>query len=144
MPVGERVDPYGHFNFMVDIEGMVAGFAEVSGVTTDTDVIEYRDGSDVAMTVRKQPGLRKYVNIVLKRGFTQDKRLWDWRKQVINGLVTRKSGSIVLRDEAQQEVLRWNFRDAWPVKWEGPSFNAKTSEAAIESLELAHEGVELV
>ena len=143
MPDGKRNDPYGQFNFLVEIDGVVkGGFSEASGLTTDTNVIEYRDGNEIT-TVRKLPGLMKYNNIVLKRGFTRDRSLWEWRKKVIDGKTQRTGGAIVLLDEARNEALRWNFREGWPSKWEGPALNAKTSETAIETLEIAHEGVEL-
>jgi phage tail-like protein len=143
MPDGKRNDPYGQFNFLVEIDGVVkGGFSEASGLTTDTNVIEYRDGNEIT-TVRKLPGLMKYNNIVLKRGWTKDRSLWDWRKKVIDGKTQRTGGAIVLLDEARNEALRWNFREGWPSKWEGPALNAKTSETAIETLEIAHEGVEL-
>jgi phage tail-like protein len=143
MPDGKRNDPYGQFNFIIEIDGVVkGGFSEASGLTTDTNVIEYRDGNEIT-TVRKLPGLMKYNNIVLKRGWTKDRSLWDWRKKVIDGKTQRAGGSIVLLDEARNEALRWNFREGWPSKWEGPALNAKTSEVAIETLEIAHEGVEL-
>jgi phage tail-like protein len=86
----------------------------------------------------------KYNNIVLKRGWTQDKSLWEWRKKVIDGTTQRNGGTITLMNEARQPALRWNFREGWPAKWEGPALNGKTSEAAIETLEIAHEGLELV
>ena len=86
MPDGTRNDPYGQFNFVVEIDGLtVAGFSEVSGLTTDTNLIEYREGNEQQGTVRKLPGLMKYNNIVLKRGCTKDTALWDWRKKVIDG-----------------------------------------------------------
>jgi phage tail-like protein len=85
----------------------------------------------------------KYNNIVLKRGYTRAKELYEWRKKVMDGKTQRASGSIVLLDEARNEALRWNFREGWPSKWEGPALNAKTSEVAIETLEIAHEGLEL-
>lgn len=144
MPVGDRKDPYGQFNFMIEIDGITkAGFSECSGLTTDTDAIDYREGSDAQLNVRKLPGLRKYTNIVLKGGFTQDDSLWKWRKDIINGKVERKSGTISLRDEQQKTVLRWKFREGWISKWEGPGLNAKTSDVAIESLEIVHEGLEM-
>jgi phage tail-like protein len=144
MATGDRNDPYSSFNFLIEIDGVtVAGFSECSGLTTETDPIEYRNG-DEDITVRKLPGLRKYTNISLKRGFTQDRDLWEWRKKVMNGQTERHSGSIVLLDEARGEALRWNFRDGWPSKWEGPSVNAKNNEVAIETLEICHEGLELV
>lgn len=139
---GERIDPYLQINFVIEIEGKKAGFAECSGLTTDTDVVEYREGTDPHY-VRKLPGLRKVTNIVLKRGFTQDKSLYDWRKTVLDGKTERKNGSIVLRDEAGKDVLRWNFFEGWPVKWEGPALNAETNEVAIETLEIALERLEL-
>jgi len=139
-----RNDPYGQFNFQVKIDGIVvAGFSEVSGLTTDTNIIEYREGSENVGTVRKLPGLMKYNNIVLKRGWTADTKLWTWRKSVIDGKTQRKTGSIVLLDESRSPALSWEFREGWPSKWEGPALNAKTSEVAIETLEIANEGIEL-
>ena len=143
MATGDRVDPYGQYNYLVEIDGVTrAGFTEVGGLTTEQDVIEYREGSETA-TVRKLPGLRKYTNITLKRGFTQDKELWHWRKTTIDGATERRAGSIVLLAEDRSEVLRWNFVEGWLSKWEGPGLNATTNEAAIESLEVCHEGLEL-
>lgn len=140
---GSRNDPFAAFNFLVEIDGVtVAGFSECTGLSTESDVIEYREGKE-PITVRKLPGLDKYTNIVLKRGYTTSKELWNWRKQTINGQTARQSGSIVLQDESKKEALRWNFREGWPKKWDGPAFNAKTNEVAIEVLEIAHEGLQL-
>jgi len=108
----------------------------------ESDPIEYRTGSE-DITVRKLPGLQKYGNITLKRGFTKADELWKWRKTVIDGKTERKSGTIVLLDEARQPALRFNFREAWPRKWEAPTFNAKNNEVAIETLEIVHEGLAL-
>jgi phage tail-like protein len=143
MATGDRVDPYAQYNFMVEIDGVTrAGFTECSGLTTEQDVIEYREGNETA-TMRKLPGLRKYSNIALKRGFTQDKELWDWRKTTIDGATERRSGAIVLLDEGRNEALRWNFAEGWICKWEGPALNSTTNEAAIESLEICIENLEL-
>jgi len=140
---GSRNDPFAAFNFLVEIDGVtVAGFSECTGLSTESDVIEYREGKE-PITVRKLPGLDKYTNIVLKRGYTASKDLWNWRKQTIDGKTQRHSGSIVLQDETKKEALRWNFREGWPKKWDGPAFNAKTNEVAIEVLEIAHEGLQL-
>jgi len=140
-----RVDPYANFNFLVEIDGVTkAGFEEVSGLCVEVDVIDYREGNDAVNTVRKLPGLVRYCPIVLKRGLTQDASLWNWFKTVLNGQVQRTTGSIVLLDSARTPVVRWNFRQAWPSKWEGPHLDGKTSEVAIESLTIEHEGLELV
>ncbi len=144
MPANKRNDPFGRFNFHLEIEGVTqAGFSEVSGLSNETEVIEYREGGDKVNTARKLPGLTKYGNLVLKRGVTADNSLWNWRKTVIEGAVERRSGSIILLDESRTEILRWNFFNGWPCKWEGPALKAKSNEVAIETLEIAHEGLEL-
>ena len=142
MARASRNDPYGAFNFLVEIDGVTAGgFSECSGLSTETDVIEYREGSDRG-GVRKLPGLTKYSNIVLKRGITASRDLWNWRRVVINGGVDRRSGSIIIVGEDRNPVATIRFREGWPSKWEGPKLNAKGNEVAIETLEISHEGLE--
>ena len=145
MATGQRNDPYMHYNFKVEIDGVTAaGFQEVGIITTDTDPVDYREGNDVHLNVRKLTGLRKYTPIVLKRGYTQNKELWLWRKDIINGTVLRRSADIILLDELQQPVLTWRIHEAWISNWESGPMNAKTNEVFIESCELTHEGAELV
>jgi phage tail-like protein len=145
----QRDDPYGAFNFLLEIAGIVeagpasAQFAEVSGLSAEIAVIEYRTGGDRVNTVRKLPGLTKYPNIVLKRGVTGDLRLWQWIQQAIQGNVQRVNGSVVLLDEGRNPVLRFGFRRGWPCKWEGPSLTARGNDVAIETLEICHEGLEI-
>src|SRR5947199_1248010 len=99
MAVGDRKDPFGAYNFLVEIDGITrAGFREVSGLDSSQDPIEYREGTD-ALTVRKLPGLVKYSNITLKWGITDDAQLWEWRQQAASGKSQRKNGSIVLIDD---------------------------------------------
>lgn len=147
---GDRNDPYSGFNFLVEItdvypdgKTVVAGFSECSGLDTETDIVEYRNGNE-DITVRKLPGLRKFTNISLKRGFTQSRELWEWRKGVMDGRTERKSGAIVLLNEAREPALRYEFIFGWPSKWQGPALNASSSEVAIETLEIACEGIVLV
>jgi phage tail-like protein len=139
---GQIPEPYGSFNFMVEIDGISrAAFHEASGFDSTIDVIEHREGGE-NRTLLKLPGLTKYSNIVLKRGITDDHELYDWHLKALQGQVERRNGSIVLFDNGgNTELARWNFVRAWPVKWSGPSFNAETSDVAIETLELAHEGL---
>ncbi|WP_043390096.1 phage tail protein [Mycobacterium sp. PDNC021] len=140
-----REDPYRAYNFIVEIDSVaVAGFSEVGGLSGDGDVVEYREGTDLPLTVRKMPGLRKYANITLKRGYTTSRVLWQWRLNVINGNVERHNGAVVLLDEQRTRVAEWQFENAWVVKYEGPALNAKGNEVAVETLELAHEGLRLV
>jgi phage tail-like protein len=139
---GQRVDPYLNYNFLVEIDGITrAAFQEVTGFDATVDVVEYREGGSSA-TPRKLPGQTKYSNIVLKWGLTDDVELYQWHRDVVNGNVQRKNGSIVLLDRAGNERVRWNFFSAWPTKWDGADLNAEGSDVAIESLELAHEGIE--
>lgn len=144
MPPGNRIDPFGQFNFIIEIDGLTrGGFTEVSGLTSSQEVIDYREGSDPTV-MRKLPALTTFENIVLKRGYTSDAELWLWRKTTLDGATERRSGSIVLLDEARAEALRFNFREGWICKWEGPQLNSTTNEVAIEAIEICHEGLELV
>ena len=134
-----RIDPYRGFNFLVEIDGITqAGFQEASGLDATTDVVDYREGSD-ANHVRKLTGLNKFSPVTLKRGITDSDQLWKWRQTVIDGKTERKNGSIILLNEAGEEKLRWNFMDAWPSKWTGPSLNSTSTAVAVETLELTHE-----
>jgi phage tail-like protein len=137
-----RDDPYKAFNFVVEIDGIsIAAFCEVSGLASETEVIEYRNGSDKTGTVRKLPGLTTYANIVLRRGITQDNQLWQWRKAIEQGTADRRSGSIVLLDDERNPVRRWHFTEGWITKYDGPDLNAKGNDVAIETIEIAHEGL---
>lgn len=137
-------DPYASFNYVLELDGSpVAAFAEVSGLSAEIAVIEYRDGNDKVSTPRKIPGLAKYANVVLKRGITKDLGLWQWMRQALQGNVSRKNGTIVLLDETRQPVLRFKFVRGWPCKWVGPSLNAASNDIAIETLEIAHEGLDV-
>jgi phage tail-like protein len=136
-----RVDPYRSFNFLVEWDGIVqAGFQECSGLDASTDPVDYREGND-PNHVRKLTGLNKFAAITLKRGVTDSTEMWEWRQTVIDGKTARKNGSIVLLDESGTEKRRWNFFNAWPSKWTGPSFNSTGSTVAVESLELTHEEI---
>jgi len=137
-----RADPYKNFRFLVEIEGVTqAGFAECSGLGSRVEVIEYREGGDPT-TARKLPGLVKYPDITLKRGVTDSRELYDWHRAVLQGQIQRKGCSVILLDDSGQERVRWNLFHAWPSKWDGPAFNAKGSDVAIETLTITCEGVE--
>lgn len=142
MPTGVIPDPFNNYNFLVEIDGITrAAFQEVSGFDSTIDVIEHREGGENT-TLRKLPGMTKYSNITLKWGMTDDRELYDWHRDAVQGTIERKNGSIVLLGRDGAEVARWNFFRAWPTKWDGPDLNAEGNDVAIELLELAHEGVE--
>jgi len=134
-----RIDPYKGFRFLVEIAGIQqAGFSECSGLGSQVEVVQYREGN-APNQVRKLPGKVIYPDIVLKWGITTSRELYDWHLAVINGNLQRKTGSIVLLDDQGNAAVRWNFEDAWPSKWEGPSLNARSNQVAIESLTLTCE-----
>ena len=86
MPTGTRIDPFRTFNFRVEIDGLnVGSFRECSGLTADGTAVEYREGTDVANTVRKLSGLNSYGNVTLRRGYTPNRELWDWYTNIVNG-----------------------------------------------------------
>lgn len=131
------------YTFTVEIEGMPVGsFREVSCLGIETEVIEFREGGTTV--IRKLPGRTKWPDIVLKRGFTGNTELYDWATTVArSGSVVRRSGSIVMYTATGAQIARWNFQNAWPVKWEGPTLSSSGNDAAIETLILAHEGLSL-
>jgi len=144
MATGQRNDPYRSFNFRVEIDGLTVGsFSECSGLSSDGDAVDYREGTDLPLNVRKLVGLRKYANISLKRGYTQNHELWDWYRNIVNGVADRRNGTIILMDEERKDVLRWDFENGWINKIEAPTFKATGNEVAIETVEIVHEGLKL-
>jgi phage tail-like protein len=144
MPTGQRMDPYGAYNFKVEWDGIIqAGFKTCGGLESTQDAGDYREGTDKGLSMRRLPGLITSANITLGRGITDNRELWLWRQDIIEGKGTRKNLSIVLMDDTGAESLRWNLSNCWPTKWSGPSFDATANEVAIESLEIAHEGISL-
>jgi len=139
-----RHDPVLGFNFSVEVDGLVVGgFNDVSGLQTETEVQEYREGG-VNEFIHKRAGPTKYPsNLVLKKGIADSTALWSWYCDVMRGKIERKNLSVVLLDSAGEEKRRWNFQKAYPVKWAGPGLRAGASEVAVETMELAHKGLQL-
>jgi phage tail-like protein len=142
MATGQRVDPYKNFKFLVEIDGIVqAGFSDCSGFGSNVEVVEYREGGDNS-TVRKLPGKVSFPDIELKWGLTDSRELYDWHRAAVNGQIQRKNGSIIVLDDVGAEKVRWNFVNAWPSKWHGPTFTGKGNDVAIDGLTISCEGVE--
>ena len=145
MPTDEL---YGAYHFLLEIQGIindnkiiVGGFKSMSGMDSETEVVEFKQGND--MVVRKKPGRTTYANIVLERGYTATDDLWAWRKNIEDGKIDRRSGSIVWLDQdGHTEVARYNFYEGWPCKWTVPQANSDSSAMAIEKLEIANEKFE--
>src|SRR5271154_438911 len=145
MAIGGRHDPYLSYNFSVEIDGViVCGFNDVSGLQAEIEVQEYREGG-LNEYIHKRAGPARYPsNLILKRGVGDSTELWSWYCDVLQGTIQRKSLDVVLMDSAGNEKRRWTLQNAYPVKWAAPEFKAQSSEVAIESLELAHEGLVFV
>lgn len=130
------------FHFWVELDGIyVAGFSEVSGLEAETEVEEFREGG-LNGYVHKLPKGIRYPNLVLKRGMTKSPVLWSWYESTMNGTIARKSGSVVLQQPDGKEFGRWNFYDAYPVRWSGPQLSASSSDVAVESIEIIHSGLQ--
>ncbi len=133
--------PHGKFRFKVEIDGLTAGgFSEVSGFDATIDVIEYREGDQV-QTPLKLPGLKKYGNITLKQGLMDSDVLYTWTASGFEGDVERKTITVTLMDITGQDAASWQVINAWPTKYTAPDFNATSSEVAVETLEIVHEGM---
>jgi phage tail-like protein len=135
--------PIGYFRVELDSIDS-ASFRKCSGLKTETEVFEYQEGGDNEKTL-KLMGPTKANNIVLTKGYVSDPALFKWREEIASSgtnPITRRHGSIVaLARDAKTEVARWNFTNAWPVRWEMTDFDSSTGEAACEILELAVEKI---
>ena len=135
--------PIPTFHFSVKIGDSELACQEVSGLDTEYDVVEYRNGNSPAFSVNKMPGLKKTSDITIKKGmFKGDSKLFDYFIEVQMNLIERKTVTISLIDSDHKTPLFvWTLTNAFPKKITGASLNAKTSEAAIEEIVLAHEGL---
>jgi phage tail-like protein len=137
--------PLPKFHFLLDWGGTRVGFTEVTGLDSQVEVIEYREGNSKEYSKLKQPGLRKFSNITLKRGtMGDDKEFYLWIRGVNLQTVDRRNIIISLLNEAHEPVFSWKVKNAWPVKVQASDLKADGNEIAIETLEIAHEGLELV
>jgi len=144
MPTGERTDPFRAFNFRIEIDGVnVGAFSEVSGLVSEIDAVDYREGTDLQLTVRKLPALFKQNNLTLKNGYTGNRELWDWYRSIQLGVPDRRGVTLVLMDDQRRDVMRWSVENAWIRKIEGPTFKANANDVAMQSLEIIHEGITL-
>jgi len=140
---GIRFDPYNASNFYLEIEGLITGgFSEVTGLESEIDLEPYQEGG-VNGYSHQFPRRTKYPNLVLSHGLTLNDTLWTWYQSAAKGNVQLKNVTIILLDGQQIPVMLWNFKNAYPVKWSGPTFNARNAnEVAVERLELIHQGID--
>jgi phage tail-like protein len=120
-----------------------AGFSECSGLEMTLEIEEHKNGGQNG-TVLKFPTRTSWSNVVLKRGLGVTSDLWDWYYSFVEGRGTRRDGVIVLQNARQSPHTIWSFSCGLPAKYTGPSMNAQQSNVAIETLEIAHEGLAIV
>lgn len=134
--------PLVKFHFQVDWGGTKIGFTEVSGLDVETEVVEYREGSSPEYSKIKMPGMQKFSNITLKRGtFKSDNEYFKWWNTVKLNTIERRDVTISLLNESHEPVVTWKVKSAWPTKIQSTDLKADGNEIAIESMELAHEGL---
>ena len=143
--MAEELWPIPKFHFKVEMGDTEIGFQEVTGLEMEIEFIEYRTGDDPTYLKQKIPGLKKHGNITLKKGvYAGDDSFWEWFKDVQTNPERREEVIIQLLDEEEAPVVTWTVTNAFPVKVSGPDLKSDANEIAIESIELAHEGFEVV
>lgn len=143
---GEAQDnnwPLPKFRFTVNWGSQAdLSFSEVSGLEASTEVIEHRQGNSPEFSTIKMPGIHKYGNITMQRGtFKGLSSFGDWYSQFKLNTIERISVVIKLLDEEGNPTMTWTLKNAWPVKVTGTDLKSDGNEVAIESMEIAHEGL---
>lgn len=137
-----NVWPLPKFHFQVNWGTEVLSFQEVSGLDVEAQPIEYRHGNSPAFSTVKMPGSKKYGNVTMKKGvFKSDNKFWDWFNQIKMNTVKRETVTISLLDEQGAPTMVWTLTNAWPTKITGTDLKAEGNEVAVESIEIAHEGL---
>lgn len=136
--------PMPQFRFSVDW-GTIAqniAFQEVSGLEAETQVIEYRHGDSAIFSPIKMPGIAKYGNVTLKRGvFVKDNTFWAWYNEIKMNTIKRQTVIIKLLDENGKPTMTWSLKNAWPTKMSGTDLESDGNEVAVDTIEIAHEGL---
>jgi phage tail-like protein len=134
--------PLVKFHFSVDWAGTNIGFTEVSGLDVETELIEYRQGASPEYSKIKMPGMQKFSNITLKRGtFKNDNEYFQWWNTVKLNTIERRDITIKMLNEDHEPVIVWKVKNAFPLKVQSTDLKGDANETAIESMEVAHEGL---
>jgi phage tail-like protein len=134
--------PIPKFRFEVKWDSAVMSFQEVSGLDVEAQPIEYRAGDSATFSVVKMPGIKKYSNVTMKKGvFKSDNKFWDWFNKIKMNTIKRIPVTISLLDENGKPTMVWTLTNAWPTKITGTDLKAEGNEVAVETIEIAHEGL---
>jgi phage tail-like protein len=143
---GNWVDPFRSYNFKLIVDKVAEGhFTEVSGLGVKVERISYREAGNPTNVVRAVPGRVTYSSVTLRYGLSASAELWDWMSTAVTGRVDRRTAHILMLDSAGiSEVMRWTLTNAWAEQWQGAVLDAMSHELAIETLVIAHEGLQRV
>ena len=137
--------PLPKFSFQVKWGDAEFVFQEVSGLASETQVIEYRGGDSKVFSTVKMQGIKKFSNVTHKRGiFKSDSSMWEKYNQIKMNTIKREQITISLLDEAQKPAMSWLLTNAFPVKITVTDMKSDGNEIAVESIELAHEGLRIL
>jgi phage tail-like protein len=128
-----RVDPYGAYNFTVEINDVTVGFAEVFGLGCEFDYTE----ADESVTSH-------VTDVTLRRGITGDTAVWSWVRSAMRGKPDGRTVTVRLLDDRRAEVCSWVLSQARLRRWSGPTLNAIGGGLAIEEVVLTAQSVELI
>lgn len=138
----DNVWPLPKFYFQVKIGDKEIPFQEVSGLDIEAQIIEYRHGNSKEFSTIKMPGIKKTGNVTLKKGiFVKDNGFWDWFNKIKMNTIERQTIVINLLDEAGKPTMIWTLTNAWPTKITGTDMKSDGNEIAVETIEVAHEGL---
>lgn len=138
----KTVWPMPKFHFSVKWGDQTMSFQEVSGLDTETQIIEYRHGDNPVFSTIKMPGIAKFGNVTMKKGvFVNDNKFWDWYNQIKMNTIARIAITISLLDESGKPTMVWTLKNAWPTKITGTDMKSDGNEVAVETIEIAHEGL---
>lgn len=141
----DNVWPLPKFYFTLETANLKdASFQEVSGLDIEAQVIEYRHGDSPGLSTIKMPGIKKFGNVILKKGiFKGDNKFWDWFNKIKMNTIKRQPVTIKLLDEGGNPTMVWTLKNAWPTKITGTDLKSDGNEVAVETLEIAHEGLQI-
>lgn len=134
--------PLPKFYFQVKWDSEVMSFQEVSGLEVEAQPVEYRHGDSPEFSSVRMPGIKKSGHVTMKKGvFKSDNKFWDWFSQIKMNTIKRLPVTISLLDETGAPTMVWTLANAWPTKISGTDLKSDGNEVAIETIEIAHEGI---
>ncbi len=141
--------PLPAYNYRVRIGKESIAFSEASGLAINYNTTVYKQSrTDAAAGIEAflMPAQRGPTEITLKKGVAKGKKiryLFDWINTIKAHTVDKRDVGIDLCDENGKEVITWKLIGAFPKKLAVPTFDAKSNEVAIESMDLVAYGVQI-